>query len=133
MPSICIKQRVIKMTKIYNFEKSLVKRVIKKFMGIDSLETEIYLTVIKFVHLYMELELEDPLAEIKIDDSLEKLFGGDPTRFAKAFVDLVEYWELGPLSEQDIPIGQEFKYYRTIEDLCLFVDGKLKVRKELRV
>ena len=114
------------MTKIINFEKMRMRNLLKKHTSNNSelLESEILLSVIRFIYNHSEV-VENPFDEIQPNASLHKLLSGNSARFAAVFVDLVKYWEIGPLNKSEIPYDSEFKEFETVEHLCIYVHEKL--------
>lgn len=117
------------MAKIINFEKLAIQNIVNKQLGFQQLEFEILLTVIRYVYAYMDQELEDPIEHIHPKFRLDELFEGDTQRFAYAFAELLKYWEIKDLSWDEIPLNKEFETFRTIEDLCLFLERKIMEKK----
>lgn len=117
------------MAKIINFEKLTIQNIVNKQLGFQQLEFEILLTVIRYVYTYMEQQLEDPIEHIHPKCLLEELFEGNAQRFAYAFAELLKYWEISELSWDEIPLNKEFETFRTIEDLCLFLERKISEKK----
>lgn len=113
------------MTKVYDFEKVFIKNVIKKYTGSEEQNSEIYLTVLKFIYANIKKTMEDPMEEMSLDSSLKELFEGSRIRFAATFSSLVQYWELNPLSSEDIPRNNEFERFPTVKELCIFIKEKL--------
>ena len=116
------------MNKIINFEKAKIKNLINKFVQDKGmlLESEILFSVIQFVFLHSdENVVQEPFEDLGPDVELEHVFGGNRTRFAAAFRDLVNYWEL-TLFDEEIPENKEFETFTTMVDLCEFIDQKVK-------
>lgn len=115
----------MKMAKVINFEKLAIQNIVNKQLGFQQLEFEILLTVIRYVYAFMDKELDDPIEHIHPKCRLDELFEGSRERFAHAFTELMNYWEIDNLSWDEIPIHQEFEKFKTVEDLCLFLESKV--------
>lgn len=113
------------MAQIINFDKLTIKNVVKKQFGVNQLEFEILLTVIRFLYAYMEDEMDDPIEQINPNASIEDLFNGDRERFANSYVELMKYWEITDIGWNEIPLNKEFEMFRKVEDLCLYVERKV--------
>lgn len=113
------------MENVINFEKRKIKNTLSQYTSDreDLQRGEILLSVMKFVCLHSET-VERPLEEVTPDASLAVLLGENPSRFAAVFVDLVNYWDIGPLKMEEIPYGREFEEFELVEDLCFFLEGK---------
>jgi hypothetical protein len=116
------------MTKIYEFQqyKNYIKNKLNKKMEAEkTLAFEILFSITKYIYLHMEIKPEHMFETITVSASTSELFNDNRGRFATAFVELIEHWNLGPLPEEEIPMDKEFETFPTVEDLCLFVEEKL--------
>jgi len=118
------------MAKVYNFEQIVKNKLNKTIKKEHEIDFEILVSIIKFIYIHMENRPNDIFENITPVSMTQELFKGDRNRFAAAFVDMIEYWNLGPLPEEEIPMDEEFERYPTVEDLCMFVDEK--INKKMR-
>lgn len=116
------------MAEIYDFNQ-FKKNMQKKVKKEESIEMDILLSVMKEIYMHMVEQPDDIFDAIDIASKTEDLLSHDRSRFAAMFVGLVEYWNIGPLSEEEIPMDEEFERFPTVEDLCVFIDEKLTKNK----
>jgi hypothetical protein len=114
------------MAEIINFEKLTINKMVEKNFAFNQLEFEILLTVIKFIYAYIPAEFDRPMEQIQPTSNIEMLFEGDSIRFLNAFAKLMNYWEITSVVEEELPEGKELNTFETIEDLCVFVEGKVR-------
>jgi len=120
------------MAKIYEFKQyeTYMKNKLNKKMAMENgLAFDILFSITRFIYLHMEVKPEHMFDSIKVLSSTQELFNNDRARFAAAFVDLIQHWELGPLPEEEIPMDREFEMFPTVEHLCIFVEEKIAKKR----
>ncbi|WP_416147916.1 hypothetical protein ACM26V_16925 [Salipaludibacillus sp. HK11] len=116
------------MTDILNFEKLKIRKMLKekyekygKIKKEHKTGIEIFLTVIKFSHDYMQEKYDDPLEMIAPKSKTIDLFNDNEDYFQKALIKITDYWEIDFNNTNNL-----FCQFETIQDICVFVEKNHK-------
>lgn len=118
------------MGELIDFDKARTKRGIKEIAARKGIVYEIYLTVVKYVFKYADKKNENPYDFLTTEAKLEEIYKGDVHRFDKSLREILAYWELEPSVWQKESFSDVFYGFRTIGDVCLFIERKLKEEKK---
>lgn len=112
---------------VIKIDKFQIKNMINNIEGSENneLEYEVLISTIKFIYQHSEKEFEDPIASIMPNSDLADLFSHNRSRFAAAFVDIINYWNL-VLYEDEIPNKNEFETFPKVNDLLVFIEQKIR-------
>ncbi|QST02321.1 hypothetical protein IMZ31_22995 (plasmid) [Pontibacillus sp. ALD_SL1] len=120
------------MAEIIQFEKKFINKTIKKHFFGDQLECEILFTVIKYLFLWMpehKKDTQDRMEALRPEVRIRDLFENDSESFLNAYLNLIEYWELAVDQSNALPVESELDHFETVEDLCLFLEGRILEKK----
>ncbi|WP_077622203.1 hypothetical protein [Sediminibacillus massiliensis] len=117
------------MGELIDFDKIKTKKRLKQIANEKGIVYEIYLTVVKYVYKYANTDLVSTSEFLTTEADLYILYGGNKERFNATFAELVQYWDLAPLPEDEVPDNQEFERFPTIGDLCTYIEKKVNKRK----
>ncbi|UOQ43259.1 hypothetical protein MUN89_15160 [Halobacillus salinarum] len=115
------------MGKLYDFESYKIRKDVKSLTQNKGLVYEVYLSTVKYIHKYIDITYENPKENLTTDVELEEIFQGDRDLFLQTFADLIQYWGIEPMPNHDIPYGKEFVKFKTIGDLCSYIEERVNL------
>jgi hypothetical protein len=114
------------MGELIDFQTRRARKDLKKSAGNKGVIYEIYLTVVKYVNENLQKEYEKPVENINTKTPLSYVFQGESDRFRSSFGELMNYWDLPSGGLDEVPYGEEFQYFKTVEDLCWFIEKRVR-------
>lgn len=89
--------------------------------GFSDDEIEMYISILKALELFGDVDIE----KVEPSDSLGDLLEHDPEKLEIIFCSLANHWNIiDLLSEDDIPKGKEFDMFKTVSDFFHFFISK---------
>ncbi|WP_173916667.1 hypothetical protein [Halobacillus sp. Marseille-Q1614] len=113
------------MTDVFDFRSYKTRKEIKQISQRNRIY-EIYLTTIEYVHKHRSPDYTPPGDYLSTSADLHAVFNGESCRFARAFSELVEYWNIEINPVEDYPLGSEFEHFPTVGHLCEFIERRLR-------
>ncbi|PGK52515.1 hypothetical protein CN918_32540 [Priestia megaterium] len=90
-------------------------------------EFEITIVVVRYIYRYMPNKPENELDLCNYELNMEELFENNAHLFTAAFFDILKYWGIEIHDIHEYFLNNEFKLFPTIDSICTFVEGALKM------
>ncbi|MFQ3546040.1 hypothetical protein Q7A53_18315 [Halobacillus rhizosphaerae] len=114
------------MSNVFDFEQYKFKKDVKNQTQNKAIIVEVYITTVKFVCQYLDITYDHPVEYVTSDMELELLYCGDRDRFIKTFTAIITYWGIETGMENVLPPEEEFERFKTIGDLCIYIEKRVK-------
>ncbi|CDQ19985.1 hypothetical protein SAMN05192559_10371 [Halobacillus karajensis] len=114
------------MGELFNFKVFQQKKERETNIQDPRMVVAIYRSVVHFVHMYLDEIYEDPMDHLTTHSDLKSLYKNDRGKFLETFAALIQYWELPPNSDKELPYNKEFDCFPTIGDLCMYIEKRVK-------
>ncbi|WP_053219852.1 hypothetical protein [Virgibacillus senegalensis] len=121
--------KVLTMGNLIDFDQKKTKKRMKQIAESKGIVYEIYLIVVKYVYKYADKERIDASDFLTTEADLLSLFAGDRAKFRDAFEEIMSYWDIA--EQQEAIRGQEFQRFRTIGDLCFYIEERVNRQQGL--